>query len=203
MKLKICILTLASASVGYAASIDVTNFGGAGTDVVVTDNIGEPLSNVFSYILTFSGNAPTTAEELRTLNPTFLSGNNDAAGLVAGGFSNTFSGTGNDANIYVLFLNSAEVSTSTLFGLVNTGEVFNVEVPPAIDSNTYVLGEAKGEAVIGTFGGEAASRVDWTDVTGISSVGSNSFRLATVIPEPSAVLLGGLALLGGLVRRRR
>lgn len=202
MKLKVVILTLASAIYCYSASIDVTNFGGSSSDVVITDNTGVPIANVFSYILTLSGEVPTSIESLRTLNPQLLSVNNDAAGIVPGGFSNSFSGEGNNENIYVLFMDAADIASSSQFGLVSTGEVFNLEVPPAIDSNNYLLGDPKGAALIGQFGGAATTSVDWTDTTGIDSVGSATFRLVA-IPEPSAALLAGLALVGGLVRRRR
>ena len=129
---------------------------------------------------TFSVNAPNGQDGV-------LSGSIDGGRQAA---DSAFVG----ANIFFVIGNGSTLADSTEFAVFDTGFQFAADdTTPAPSSfafvpsaDTLVIGEVGAD--VGLFGG---------------AVQATNFQLATAIPEPSSALLAGLALVGGLVRRRR
>lgn len=211
--IKMALLAVLSASFAYGAQYSVggSNFSDLVSDIVITDNAGVPIASGsgFAAVGSFSSDPRGLAlPELASAFNSLGSNNMDASALIGAALPGFYSVSATpdsaDANavaaagqnVYLFFANANDPSAATEFGVVQvTGAVFESAFagPGPFSINAPLAG---GEAVQGSFG----SGVAYAEANGASSAGS--FALVA-IPEPSAVLLGGLALLGGLVRRRR
>lgn len=103
-------------------------------------------------------------------------------------------------NIYLVVGNAASLSSSSQAFIYKTNTLFQVDPSSAVTLD-FSAGPPAGTLILGTTG------VTYTPYySGAGSVAGNevttAYRTATLVPEPSAVLLGAFGALG-LLRRRR
>lgn len=204
--MKYTLLTLlCSFSLAGAASLNLTNAGTTPSgNTVVTNNLGEVINAPGAFALLFQDpdDAPQTFEGLQSFIGSPLGANALAAVPSSdGGFSVSFTGPGVGQTIFLVLGDQQTAATSDALGFINTGLTFDPDPIGGVDTNNFVLAPGAGTVVLGSFGEEVTA--DWQNFTGVENTGPSFQLVSNVIPEPSVALLGGLALFGGLVRRRR
>lgn len=166
------------------------------------DNAGNPLAG--GSVLVFSGQSPTDLESAVSL---FDGGSalaiipfdniSPGGGLVSGAleFDNT-DGSQTGADLFALFSNAA----GTEFVAYDLSSVLL-----AADTATAPVSvfEQLSDSSLVTLGNVVEGPVDNTALSPGTPPGQGFNVFAVAIPEPSSALLAGLALVGGLVRRRR
>lgn len=202
MKLKLfAVFSLALVVGANAASISIGNITLGGTDVLLFDNSGNPLTG--GTVSLFAGASPTTLEAARALTNPVASFALDATSAPGGGlfssafvFANPDGGPVRNADLFVLF---SDVS-GTQFGAYDIPTVVNAGDTPTPFGGDVNLTDS-GLVTLGSVSPIAAA--DYSAVAGPGAAAPAVALSLAAIPEPSAILLGGIALLGGLVRRRR
>lgn len=138
--------------------------------------------------------------DFQTITSDDFSGINSAygpnAGFVSGGVSN-YNAAGRNNTLYS-YISVGNLATGD-FGLFKSNlTLIPDQAPPALEAN-YALNFQDGTAILGGYG--ADYQVAYTGL-GAAPTSVNSFVLTTLVPEPSAALLGAIGALG-LLRRRR
>ena len=201
MKLKtiVAVAAFASAHLVSAATLNFGNVDPSGGALFLFDNAGVPLG-AGSTISLFAGTSPTTFEEAQALGPaleviTFFPGNNPDDGLIASAFDvgNT-NGEITNLDLFALVSNPA----GDQFGAIDLATVFLVDDSPIAPSSAT---ENLTSGAVVTLGSTATTTLASPTIFQTDIPGTGLFLAA--VPEPSAALLAGLALVGGLVRRRR
>lgn len=209
MKLKtLCLVCVLSASSALAqTTVTVSTFNTAADFLALTDNAGELILNGDGSFAvgTFAspseiansfavGNLLTDFNAVSNESPTTFGSPIDGIFNAAVSASIPAGSALIGQPIFVVVGDSATLADSSSFAVFATPETFEAEV------------NGIGSETVNLFGNIAAADVIVGSLEGPISVGPAS-STATVafaaIPEPSSALLAGLALVGGLVRRRR
>jgi hypothetical protein len=224
---------LVSASASHAAVIDDFSGAFSASTVVVLDNSNTSVQNTASFstsggvltyttttfdaiqqtLSTYSGQSLTVGQELQLsiTSGGVASGGSQDIGIFVGGVSPTFNVRSTYVNIYVRAngqLYSRGFNGSTELALSGgTAIVLDSIFIARTATNDYELGYYVGSTrtVLTTRTGltnnDASYLGIYTDVRAVGTL--RSVDNLTIIPEPSAALLGGLGALGLLRRRRR
>lgn len=192
------ILLAATAIAVNGAVINLNTFapGGPG-GAAFFDNAG----NALTTVQLFTGVAPTNIGEALALvggGSALLTSAipGPGGGLVNGtvAFDNQ-SGVATGQNLFAIFTNAAQTE-AVAYDLATVLAVNDTPTAPVSEAETIT---SAGRVTLGSFveGGTISySAIGAPDGTGLVVT-------AAAIPEPSALILGGVALLGGLIRRRR
>ena len=211
MKKTLFILAASMVVVNAQSIVNVTNTA-FNNELAILDNAGQIVTSGVSIAVgTFD--TPADAANPATFGETFTSFGQaafvpfpavgqPAAGffdVAVAGFSLTSAGDGSDfiqENISVIIFEGDSLSDSQAFASFNTDGIFLADsVTNDASSASVTPGNLQfGQLATGTF-------VIDNGFLGQTTV-TNAVQL-TFVPEPSAALLAGLALVGGLVRRRR
>ena len=167
------------------------------------DNIGNEL--VDGSVFVFSGETPLTADAASVLvqsgtSLTASSFNNAGPGgglvNVALSFDNT-DGSVTNQNLFAVFTNE----DSSEFIVYDLATVLLVDDSPTAPVSVF---EQITDSSLVVVGNVISGEVDHTALGPTTPAGQGFNVQATpAVPEPSSALLAGLALLGGLARRRR
>ena len=197
---------------GQSATITVNNITGDGQDLAFSDSSSSLLTSGFISLYSFdSGSVPSTAAELHANGVTGLLGvtatfnsttNNNSAD--PGSFTRSFSDITNNSvlDVYLVIGNGTDVNSSTELALLNTLlQLDGEDTGPTGDSLAYNAKGSPAELVIGTVDRD---EIDWGETVG-SAYTTNvlSLEAVSVIPEPSSLVLSGLAALAFAGRRTR
>ncbi|GHC55818.1 PEP-CTERM sorting domain-containing protein [Roseibacillus persicicus] len=206
MKISLLAFAIFGSSVlsGFAASITFDNISfGGGNSVLLFDNSGAPLAS--GAISLYSGVAPTSFDEALTLSATapldrlVLDGSTALpGGLISGSFDTPNAGELTGVNLFVLISDES----GTQFGAYDlVGTFTKADTPPPASAFTETFNNSSLVTLAAPESGNVQG--DFSAIAGPGATdGAYGLRLAA-IPEPSSALLAGLALVGGLVRRRR
>ena len=200
------VTTFASASV-----VTVSNIADEMTSAVLLDNTATPILSGDAFIhIGFFGDVASEGADPTNFVSTFTTFTSGAiSNSLAGGFleqnfdgptlnqTSPFVGEG----VSVIVTDAADLASSTAFAAFSTGSTFAADVQ-SINNATPTAGLLTANAVFGvTESGSFEREVPSPFGTQIQTFESGV--ALTAVPEPSAALLAGLALVGGLVRRRR
>lgn len=199
MKYTIIATVLAGIVSVNAASITFDNLRLGGNDIVLLDNAGVALTSFTGFI--YSGTSPLDAAAASELvNPisridfSLAAGNVLGPGLYASSFDvDNTAGTFTGLDLFVVFTDGngfAAIDIVSTYGNETPTAPFSVDEPL---NNPSLITLQDSRSGPGTFSFDALNAGEQP---------AYGLRLA-VIPEPSSVLLGGLALCGGILRRRR
>lgn len=209
MKIKYMLLAgFALAGLANGQSVNVDNLAGFNLDeaLPIFDNAGDPVvpSDLTISLGIFSGAPsadlagfiPFSAETITNdSNGNFINGVINFSGPLDGaGSAQDLGFVGR--SIFVVLENSAGDEIAIFESANNVNG--NTPIPGGatlVGSTPVEISNSGGTLVVG----DLLSNVD---VPGVAAF-TNGIGLVPTIPEPSAALLAGLALVGGLVRRRR
>lgn len=198
MKLKLLLVLGLSVSAVNGASLAFGNLSFSGTDLFLVDNAGVGLG-AGSTASFFAGTSPTSLADISSLGTaleviTFNTGNNPSPSFIASQFDvPNFDGALTNQNLFVVFSNP----TGDQFAAIDFAAIFPVD-----DSPTAPVAVVEDLNVASRVTLGAVGPVTTFQDPVFGEVIGQQLSLAAV-PEPSIALLGGLALFGGLVRRRR
>lgn len=200
--------SFASAATSVAvgnATIAPPNFSA----VPIVDNAGAPIAfqwaaGTFAEATDFTASFETLASSFQR-NGSAVNSNPGALGL----FSNqvTDAATAIDGSdsftgkpVYIVIADNTTFGSATDYLVILANQNWAAEIEGTGGSVSFSLEDQGSYSVVR---GQSASVA--ADGYGAPFTAFNGGEALTfgVVPEPSAVLLGGLALLGGLVRRRR
>lgn len=169
---------------GTTQTIGNTTITGTGTGFLSFDGLGDAtgISADYNLLLSTTVYAPGIPGETLTL---------ELSGLIIG------------QNYLIQFWSNDTRPDPSLIGRGNQYTA-GISVSGILDVNTTDTAGGRGTYVVGNFIADATSQVfvDRNPGGDLASPTINAFQLRA-IPEPSAVMLGGLGLLGLLSRRRR
>jgi len=198
MKSLLISLVLGAASFASAATISVTNFEAPSTFHAILGAGGLAPTSGIVTLGTYTSE-PSSAESV-------LNGYTSLGSLAFGATPGFISGDINvdlplgspavGQQVYVVIGNGTTLQNSTQF------LVWKPTSNPA--GNTFTADNpVGGPDLLGLFGDKGTTIVGEFGIVADAGVGSQgNFRLAQVVPEPSAMLLGAFGALG-LLRRRR
>lgn len=200
-----------------AFNITVANLEGSNdTAVPIVDNTGAAIANGTGFIASGTFDVAPGAGPLTSLagfSP-FGDGSTSFSGGPANGlFSNTRNlplplpgpGETNDPlvgqDIFVVIGNGDSIATSTLFAVIDGGaQIQNDQPAPAQEGAVEIT-------IVNSFIDEAnlinGNLLENVVIDGVPVTFQEGIQLTPLIPEPSTTLLGLVAGLGFLVRRRR
>lgn len=210
---------LFGASVAQATIVNVSTLGPVDgvLDLPIVDNAGTPLPSgsgsiaIGSFAAVPSFNTATTYAELSAGFRQFgeqssaISNSFGAAGFIESLRFQVDTASNADiigSSVVAIIGNAATLESSTLFAVLTGAATFTADSGPnegqsgAVflnDSTNALFGSLQATPTTITFPGEGD--FDFSNAIVLQAL--------NVVPEPSAVLLGGLALLGGVIRRRR
>lgn len=197
---KVALLSLVSLLPLGAASLTLDNIV-PGSGVLLFDNAGMPLTE--GRISLFAGSSPTTFDAALALAGTTSLGSitlgpatSLPGGLFAGSITTPNAGELNNADLFLLISNVS----GTEFGAYDLAGVFTkADTPPPASSVTESLNNSSLITLADARSGEFVG-----DFSPINAGQAPAFRMQlAAIPEPSSFFLVGIALAGGVVRRRR
>jgi hypothetical protein len=194
---KTLLALIALSSVAQATVVNLNSGSGASRQDFL-DNSGAPLIGGTAFIGSFSGGSPIvgsalTPDDLFSSFSVVESPNNGVELTAATGGPPTWPDI--MASVAINNVAKTEVPSGSAIDLL---VIDTSDIQTARQALIFRLDANYEDSSVAT-----PQAIDYNTATGTLFYGGGKFQAATLVPEPSAALLGGLALFGGLLRRRR
>ena len=193
--LALAAMSLCFAGSAYAVPVTYTFSGNAGGYV---NSVSDPFSGAFTFVV----NGDTTA--INTSGAPFFKLSNVNGTFTRGSFSATLTGVTVESNANPAFENIDFYNTTFLNGLGMSDPALNgYNLSTSIGPITVTTLSPAGSFLTPTFAGGGFTTTG-SDTVFFTSNDSLTFTASTAsVPEPSAVLLLGLGLVGIVIMRKR
>ena len=107
----------------------------------------------------------------------------------------------NGKQIYLWLFNGPSIAAATQMGIFTSTDAI---VPWTFKTNAGGVGDSSSLSTVGTGGTPGAPTMVAAGTVGVGSTSSTTLQLvASTVPEPSVLALGGVAGLGMLASRKR